>query len=140
MTYTLNERSIKNLKGVNIDLVEVVKKALEITAMEFTVVEGLRTVERQKQMVAEGKSKTMNSYHIPNEFGGRAVDLYPSPGGKVNVSAPATDYKAIADAMNKAAQELGIKITWGGSWKTFIDMPHHQIENPKTKATYAGEQ
>lgn len=139
MTYTLNERSIKNLKGVNIDLVEVVKKALKLATMEFTVVEGLRTVERQKQMVAEGKSKTMNSYHIPNEFGGRAVDLYPSPGGKVNVNAPPADYKAIADAMNKAAQELGVKITWGGTWKTLIDMPHYQIEEPKTKATYAGE-
>ncbi len=122
--FKLSERSLKNLEGVHPNLVLVVNHALALSATDFTVVEGLRTIARQKQLVAEGASRTMASKHID----GLAVDLYPYYNGKVQVGAPVAKWKEISTAMKAAAAELGFKITWGGDWKTFIDMPHYQLE------------
>ena len=38
------------------------------------------------------------------------------------------DGNIIVPAMQQAAKELGVKLTWGGSWKTFPDGPHFQID------------
>ena len=73
--FSFSKRSLDNLVGVNEDLVKVVHRALELSEIGFTVVEGIRTKERQVELVNQGKSKTMNSYHIPNSNGGRAVDF-----------------------------------------------------------------
>ena len=126
--FSFDKRSLNNLVGVNEDLVKVVHRALELSEIDFTVVEGIRTKERQVELVKQGKSKTMNSYHIPNSNGGRAVDLYPFYSGKVQVNAPHNQWTKIAKAMKAAANELGITITWGGDWKSFVDTPHYQIE------------
>ena len=69
--FKLGARSISNLRGVHPDLVAVVKRAITITEIDFTVTEGLRTKERQAQLVKAGASKTMNSRHIT----GHAVDV-----------------------------------------------------------------
>lgn len=122
--YKFGERSIGNLIGVHKDLIRVVYKALELSEIDFTVVEGLRTIERQKELVSKGLSKTMNSYHLK----GKAVDLYPFYSGGVQTAAPASEWRKIAKAMKEAAKELNVTITWGGDWKSFIDMPHYQIE------------
>ena len=71
--FSFSKRSLNNLIGVNEDLVKVVHRALELSEIDFTVVEGVRTKERQVVLVNQGMSKTMNSYHIPNSNGGRAV-------------------------------------------------------------------
>ena len=126
--FSFGKRSLNNLVDVNEDLVKVVHRALELSEIDFTVVEGIRTKERQVELVKQGKSKTMNSYHIPNNNGGRAVDLYPFYSGKVQVNAPYNQWAKIAKAMKTAANELGITITWGGDWKSFVDTPHYQIE------------
>lgn len=127
--FKLSERSKNNLYGVHPDLVAVCAKALKITSQDFTVVEGLRSAERQKDLVASGASKTMNSKHIKQADGyGYAIDLYPFYDGKVQVNAPFSKFKEISEAMKKAAQELGVKITWGGDWKSFVDSPHYQLE------------
>ena len=73
MTYKLGTRSLQSLSGVHPDLVAVVKRAIQITPQDFTVIEGVRNIERQKQLVAKGASKTMNSRHIT----GHAVDMVP---------------------------------------------------------------
>lgn len=125
---TFSERSKKNLQGVHDRLVAVVQRALQTSEVDFTVIEGLRTIERQKQLVASGASKTMNSYHLAGKQGGKAVDLYPFYDGKVQVNAPPAYWRMIAAAMKQAAGELGVTITWGGDWKSFVDMPHYQIE------------
>lgn len=122
--YNLSQRSKRNLEGVNPILVDIVCKAIKITHQDFTVTEGLRTLQRQKELVAQGASKTMNSYHLK----GLAVDLYPYYDGKVQVNAPRDNFNAIATAMFEAANEVSYPITWGGNWKTFIDMPHYQLE------------
>lgn len=127
--FTLSERSKKALVGVHPDLVKVVEKAISDSPIDFTVVEGLRTLEKQKEYFERGASKTMKSYHLKQSSGyGHAVDLYPFYDGKVQVNAPMSKFKEVSTAMKKASDELGVKITWGGDWKTFVDAPHYQLE------------
>lgn len=127
--FTFSKRSLKNLDGVHPNLVAVVVLALRNSAVDFTVVEGLRDLETQKKNVAKGVSQTMNSRHLKQSDGyGHAVDLYPYYAGSVQVNAPEEKFRAIADAMQKAADNLGFIITWGGTWKTLVDTPHFQYE------------
>lgn len=119
--FKLGATSLARLKGVHPDLIKVVKRAIELTPIDFTVLEGLRTKERQKQLVAKGASKTMNSYHIT----GHAVDIAPLVDGKVTWDWKY--YNQLAPIIKQAAKELGVNITWGGDWKTFKDGPHWQI-------------
>lgn len=121
MAFALGQRSIDRLKGVHPDLVKVVHLALTKVDRDFTVGEGLRTIETQRKYVAEGKSKTMNSRHLT----GHAVDLWPLVEGKVT-----WDWKyyyPLADAMKAAAKELGVPLEWGGDWTSFKDGPHFQL-------------
>jgi peptidoglycan L-alanyl-D-glutamate endopeptidase CwlK len=118
--FILGDRSTKNLVGVNADLVKVVKRALELSPVDFTVIEGLRTKERQAELMRQGFTRTLNSRHIIGE----AVDIVPLPVDWKNPK----PFGLVAEAMKKAADELGVKITWGGDWKSFVDLPHYQIE------------
>lgn len=123
--YQLGNRSKQKLEGVHPDLVAVVERAIAITEQDFSVTEGLRSIARQKQLVADGKSTTMNSRHLT----GHAVDLVPYP-----VSWDWDYFYPIADAMKQAARELGVNLEWGGDWKNFPDGPHFQLswaEYPK---------
>lgn len=120
--FRLSRRSEENLRGVHPDLVKVVHRALEITDIDFMVIEGKRNEARQRQLVASGKSQTMNSRHLT----GHAIDCAPL----VNNQIPWSDwshFKKVADAMMQAAKELGVDIEWGGNWKTFKDGPHFQL-------------
>ena len=117
----LNERSKKTLNGVNEKLVRIVVRAAELSTVEFIVTEGMRTVERQKELYAKGASQTMNSKHLV----GRAVDLAPVIGGKVRWDWP--PFYTLAKAMKDAAKELGVSIVWGGDWKSFKDGPHFEL-------------
>lgn len=129
MSRIFSKRSLSALEGVHPDLVRVCHRALELSDVDFTVVEGLRSIERQRECVARGASRTMRSYHLKQSDGyGHAVDLYPFYGGSVQVSAPHQIFGQIATAMKAAATELGVTITWGGDWKSFVDTPHYQLE------------
>lgn len=121
--YSLSEKSINKLEGVDSSLIKVVKRAIEITTIDFGVTEGLRTVERQRELFAAGKSQTMKSKHLV----GRAVDLVAMPNGRV--SWEWKYYTHIATAMKQAAKELGIDIEWGGDWKTLKDGVHFQLKD-----------
>ena len=110
MAYKLSERSLKRLEGVDPDLVWVVKKAIEITSVDFGVSEGVRSLERQKELVAKGASKTLKSKHIE----GKAVDLIAYIGNRI--SWEMSLYDNIADAMCAAAEELNVKLRWGAAW------------------------
>lgn len=125
--FQLSQRSLTRLVGVHPDLVKVVKLAIQRAAVDFTVVEGVRTVAQQREYVARGASQTMASYHLPQADGlGHAVDLAPLVGGAI----PWNDWQAFADlaAVVKAcAAELGVSVEWGGDWKSFKDGPHFQI-------------
>ncbi|KGA70305.1 phage major capsid, P2 family protein [Yersinia enterocolitica] len=88
---------------------------------DHTVIEGCRTVERQRELVKDSASQTMNSRHLT----GHAVDIVPLPNGKV--SWEWKYFYPMADAMKQAAAELGIAVEWGGNWTTFKDGPHFQL-------------
>ena len=118
MAYSLSFRSRQRLSGVHPDLVAVVKRAIEITEQDFSVLEGIRGIERQRKLVKKGKSTTMNSRHLT----GHAVDLVPYP-----VSWDWEYFYPIADAMKAAAKELDVDLEWGGDWKSFPDGPHFQL-------------
>ncbi|EJY0635090.1 M15 family metallopeptidase [Salmonella enterica subsp. enterica serovar Schwarzengrund] len=119
--FKFSQRSENNLKGVNADLVKIVRRALQLSSVDFGITEGLRTVERQRQLVAAGKSQTMNSRHIT----GHAVDVfaYPTSAGSWEWKY----YEQIAVAFKQAAKELNIPVEWGGDWKTLKDGPHFQL-------------
>lgn len=117
----LNERSLKALHGVHPDLVKVVHRAAELLPGGFIVTEGVRTLERQKELFARGLSKTMNSRHLR----GHAIDFAPLIQGEVTWKW--TAFPPIAKVMKQAAAELNIPIVWGGDWKTFKDGPHIEL-------------
>ena len=123
--FKFSQRSENNLKGVNPDLVKIVRRALQLSPVDFGITEGLRTVERQRQLVAAGKSQTMNSRHIS----GHAVDVfaYPTSAGSWEWEY----YEQIATAFKQAAKELNIPVEWGGDWKTLKDGPHFQLPHAK---------
>lgn len=121
MSYQLGKRSKKRLEGVHPDLRKVVERAIEITEVDFTVLEGLRTKKRQKKLVRIGASRTMNSRHLT----GHAVDLGAWVDGTVDWSWPL--YHKIADAMKDAAEELEVELEWGGDWISWKDGPHFQL-------------
>ena len=150
-TYQLGKKSLAELEGVQADLVRVVKRAIELTSQDFSVVDGVRTLDEQKRYVASGASQTLDSRHLT----GHAVDLVPYINGQARwETIPLCD---IAEAMRTAARELGVPIRWGGCWdirltdsdeapedmihgyqqrrmakglKAFIDAPHFEL--PRT--------
>lgn len=138
MSYQFGTRSRQRLSGVNPDLVAVMKKAISISSQDFSVIEGIRSVERQRQLYKSGKSQTMESRHIT----GDAVDVVSYP-----VSWEFEDFYPIADAVIQACKNLDIAVRWGGNWKVkdlrewegtaeelveaydgkFYDLPHFEI-------------
>ena len=117
----------ERLEGVHPDLDKVIRLASVRAQAEFAIGEGLRTVERQKQLVAAGKSQTLHSRHIT----GHAVDLWClDEHGKVSWEMPR--YKALAAVVLECARGLGVPVEWGGNWSTLKDGPHFQL----SKAEY----
>lgn len=125
--FRFSQRSLNNLKGVHSDLVKVVRRALEISELDFTVIEGVRTKERQAQLFKQGATKTMNSRHLT----GHAVDIVPYPLDWNDLE----KFGKLAKAMFQASKELKIPIRWGGDWnrngrsddEKFYDGPHFEL-------------
>lgn len=123
MTRKYSARSLKNLSGIHPDLRRVIDRALKDSPLDFVVIEGLRTKERQKQLVASGASKTLNSRHLT----GHAVDLVPiGQNGKAAFDWPL--YDRLGPAVKAAAQAEGVEIVWGGDWTSFKDGPHFELD------------
>lgn len=119
--FRLSARSEARLNWVHPDLVRVVRRAIEITTVDFAVLEGRRSHEKQQQLMAAGASQTLNSRHLT----GHAVDLGAIVAGDVRWDWPL--YNRIASAMKAAAAELGVPLEWGGDWTTLKDGPHFQL-------------
>jgi peptidoglycan L-alanyl-D-glutamate endopeptidase CwlK len=146
--FVLGRRSLDRLRGVHPDLVRVVKRAIQLTTCDFTVLEGVRSHMRQAELVQAGASQTMNSRHIT----GHAVDLGALVNGEVRWDWGL--YYIIARAMQTAAEVEAVRITWGGVWdrgltalgdpeaavaayvgrrkaqgkRAFLDGPHYQLD------------
>lgn len=149
MTFRFSNKSKERLATVHPNLQRVVVRALELSSVDFSVIEGVRSVVTQQNNIRKGVSQTMHSKHLKQADGyAHAVDLYPYP-----YSDDLKDFYPIVTAMKKAANELGIKIRWGGCWcilnndsrtpkemveqytalrrkagnKAFIDGPHFEL-------------
>lgn len=140
MTFTLGSASMANLKGVHPDMVRVVKRAILMTTVDFKVIEGVRTPERQRDLYAQGRTKpgdivtwTLKSNHFVNQTTGygHAVDLLAAPYDWKD----AAPFDAVALAMFRAAAAEGVKIRWGADWdqdgkpreKGEADSPHFEL-------------
>lgn len=131
--FKFSQRSENNLRGVNPVLVQIIRRALELSEYDFAVIEGLRTQEKQAEYVSKGSSQTRNSRHLT----GHAVDILPSamkPGMDWNENAHL--FEPILQAIKQAADELGVILRFGKNWQSdpslpgqtrFPDYPHVEI-------------
>jgi peptidoglycan L-alanyl-D-glutamate endopeptidase CwlK len=123
MKRTFSKRSLDNLRGIHPDLRRVIDRALQDSPLDFTVIEGVRSEARQRELVASGASQTMNSRHLT----GHAVDLLPiGPNGKAEFAWPL--YHQLGPAVEAAAAAEGVPIKWGGRWVRFKDGPHFELD------------
>lgn len=122
MTWSLTARDILRLRGVHSDLIKIVNEAIKNGAPRFTIIEGVRTLERQKQLLASGDTTTLKSRHL----NGCAIDIAPlDPNGAPSWAWPA--YYKLAPFIKDAAKNVGVPIEWGGDWRKFKDGPHWQL-------------
>ena len=121
MTFRFSSSSLRNMEGVHPDLVAVAHRALEITKIDFLVTEGLRTREKQIELVRAGASRTTRSRHLT----GHAIDIAAWVAGGVRWDWPL--YEELSRAFKQAAFELQVPIVWGGDWKSFRDGPHYEL-------------
>lgn len=138
--FKFSEFSLKNLYGVHPLLANCVHEAMDMQVMDFRVVEGVRSKERQKELFDAGKTQTMNSKHLIQSDGyGHAVDLYPYPidMSKVNKGDAKEIYRfgVLNGMMQSVARRKNIIIVNGADWDRdgetldhkFFDAPHFQI-------------
>ena len=115
MAFKLSGRSLNKLEGVHPTMVDTVKRAIELSKVDFGVIYGVRSLAEQKRLYEAKRSQTMKSKHLVQEDGySHAVDLMAYDG-----SDPSWDivmYDDIADAMKAAAKETGARIRWGAAW------------------------
>lgn len=129
--FILSQRSKNNLIGVNPLLVKIAYRALEISTADFAVIEGVRTLEKQKENVKKGVSKTLNSRHLT----GDAIDILPSA-IKPGMEWQPYFFEPVLMAFKQAADEEGVTLHFGKNWKSdpslpvetgFPDYPHIEI-------------
>mgnify|MGYP003149633315 FL=1 len=120
------KRSKQRLKGVDTKLVNVLNELVKI--MDVTIIEGLRSQERQDELVAKGASKTRYSKHIQ----GKAVDLAPYPIDWEDRER----FHYMGGMVRGIGQQLNVNIRWGGDWDSdgeikdnnFDDLVHVEIK------------
>ena len=122
MTRTLTDRDRRRLVGVHPDLVRVLERAARDGSIPWRITEGVRSMDRQAELVAGGKSQTMRSRHLT----GHAVDLAveDSRGGVVW---DRPSYERLAAEILAAAKAEAVPVEWGGNFRSFFDGPHFQL-------------
>ena len=126
--FKFSRSSLNRLRQCEPDLMRVAEKAILYTPYDFGVSEGLRTLERQKELLADGKSTTLKSRHLPNENGlSEAMDIMVYVNGKVTWEHKY--YRKVIQAFIRAAIEEGVQLEFGGLWESFLDSPHIQLSN-----------
>ena len=112
MAFKLSRRSLDRLEGIDDRLQAVVKMAITLTDTDFGVVQGMRTLDEQKELVAKGASKTLKSKHLE----GKAFDIMAYVNSRA--SWELNLYDNLADAIKEAAINLNVPICWGAAWAT----------------------
>lgn len=132
--FTFSKRSLHNLRGLHPVLIATVARALQISPVDFVVVEGLRTQERQNYLLSIGRSTLRKSAHLT----GYAADCYPIVNGDVETEKIAP-FIIMAEAFRQADAELKAGIRWGGDWdrdgdwrdERLLDGPHFELDRAK---------
>lgn len=122
MTHIYGAKSKANLATVHEDLQRVMEEAIKDAPYDFSITEGLRSLERQKQLFADKKSSTMKSRHLT----GHAVDVAIIIDGKANWEMD--KYKELATHVEAVALSLGVAIECGAFWQRFPDGPHIELD------------
>tara|TARA_R100001594_G_scaffold109350_1_gene144089 strand:- start:104 stop:484 length:381 start_codon:yes stop_codon:yes gene_type:complete len=125
--YRFGKRSRERLKGVRPELINVLNELIKI--MDVTIIEGLRTQERQDELVAKGASKTKYSKHIE----GRAVDLAPYPIDWEDRER----FHYMGGMIRGIAKNMNVNVRWGGDWdsdgeiadNSFDDLVHVELKS-----------
>ena len=118
----LSKLSMVRLEGVDERLKAIVIECAARCEFPFNVSEGLRSIEKQREYVRQGKSRTMNSKHLV----GKAVDLYSLTMDRKKIDW--NRFEELAELMFQVAREQGTEIVWGGNWKTFVDKCHFELK------------
>ena len=122
--YKFSKRSLQNIEGIDYRLIILLGLMLDYSPYDFVVIEGVRTEERQKQLVADGKSKTMKSKHLT----GSAFDIAMlDENGEVTWDKKY--YGAFAEQFIRLANRLGFNVECGCYWQNFVDACHFQIND-----------
>lgn len=106
----LSRRDVERLAGLHPMLAETVRVCYAASPLPLTVLEGVRTLDRQREYVRTGASRTLNSRHLT----GHAVDLGVMDGNDVSWHWPL--YYRLAIIMRQAAEVTGAVLIWGGVW------------------------
>ena len=127
MTFKFSATSVKRMAGVNAKLVDVAELALELSPIDFGIPElgGLRSADQQLLLFLNGKSQLDGTQKRSNHQSGNALDVFAYVDGKA--SWDENHLTTVAAAMLEAASQLGVKLSWGGHWKNFKDMPHFEV-------------
>lgn len=112
--------SEKELAGVNVRLADFIRQLSIICPHPFVVTEGVRTKQRQRELVKSGASKTLNSPHLV----GRAVDIAPQVSG--GISWEWKHFTPIIECAKAHAVATGLPLTFGYDWGW--DAPHIEIK------------
>lgn len=127
--YHLSGSSSERLNTVDESLQKVVRRAIQITKIDFGIPKdgGKRTAQRQHEMYLDPSIKTNCDGYVDKSYHqtGNAVDVYAYIDGKA--SWEKEHLAMVACAMLQAANELGVKLEWGGLWRNPVDMPHFQL-------------
>lgn len=128
MGFKFSQRSLNNLKGIHPNMVRLMNEAIKTAPIDFVITEGVRTAQRQQELFKQGRSKCdgikkKSNHQVKSDGFGYAVDLYPLPVDYNNKQA----FKTLAGHIKQVANRLNIKISWGGDWKSFVDMPHYEL-------------
>lgn len=147
MTFRFSQNSLNRLATVDPDLRRLAQRALELSSVDFVVVQGNRTKDEQARLYGKGRTAAQctakgvpTSYARPSEakvtwtlnsnhIGGRAIDVAPYVNGGVNWddNGKLGLWPKIAAAFKQASKELGIRIKWGGEWEGTPDRPHFEL-------------
>lgn len=113
------KRSLANLMSVDKRLILLFAYALNTSPVDFSIIDGKRSIEKQKFLLRTGKTRTLKSKHLD----GLAVDAVPYPVDWKDTKR----FKQLAEHIKDCAEKLSIPIKWGGDWKNFVDMPHYEL-------------
>lgn len=128
--YKFSQRSLNNLKNVDGRLVEICNELIK--RVDFTVIEGHRTIERQQELYKQGFSQLdgINKKGKHNYSPSLAIDIIPYEKGHNPFDGSKKSeamFESLAKEFKKVAMEKDIVVVWGGDWKSFKDLPHFQI-------------